>query len=105
MVVLRDERTKSNRRFLSARHKRKSDLIFEGHDIGDGVGAVWGCTEYEWAWTVKAHDIPKLMLALDVRRKLMTEIKRRFSGPNASRVEPFLIESSVPYLAWSRIGD
>jgi hypothetical protein len=104
-VVLRDERTKADRRFLTARYKRKGDLVFEGQDIGEGVKAFWGCTEYEWTWTVKAQDIPKLMSALNVRRRLLTEIKRRFSGPDASRVETFLKESTAPYLFWSRVGD
>ena len=104
-VVLRDERTKTDRRSLTAGYKRGRDLVFEGQDIGEGVKAFWGYDEYEWAWTVKAHDVPKLMLALNVRQKLLTEIRRRFSGPNASRVETFLKENEVPYLSWSRVGD
>ena len=104
-VVLRDERTETDRRFLTARYKRKGDLVFEGQDIGKGVKDFWGYTEYEWTWTVKAHDIPKLMLTLNVKRKLLTEIKRRFSGPNGSRIETFLKEGAVPYMFWSRIGD
>jgi len=103
-VVLRDERTESDRRFLSARYKRQGDLIFEGQDLGKSVRAFWGCTEYEWTWTVKAHDIPKLMLALNAK-KVMTNIKRRFSGPNAARVEAFLKQNEIPYLFWSRVGD
>ena len=104
-VLLRDERSKSDRRFLTARHERNGDLVFEGQDVGEGVKAFWGYTEYEWTWTVKAHDVPKLMLALNVRRRLLTEIKRRFSGANASDVETFLKESASPYLTWSRVGD
>lgn len=104
-VVLRDERTTTDRRLLTARYKRKGDLVFQGQDIGESVKAFWGSIEYEWTWTVKAHDIPKLMTALNVRRELLREVKRRFSGPNAFRVETFLKESAVPYLVWSRTGD
>lgn len=104
-VVLRAERTKTVRRSLTARYRRGRDLVFEGQDLGEGVSDVWGYDEYEWTWTIKAFDVPKLMLALDVRRKLLTEIKRRFSGPNASFIEDFLKENTVPYLFWSRVGD
>ncbi len=104
-VLLRDERSKSDRRVLTARYNRKGDLVFEGQDIGERVKAFWGCTEYEWTWTVEAHDIHKLMLALNVRRKLLTEIQRRLSGANASNVETFLKEGAVPYVFWSRVGD
>lgn len=104
-VVLRDERTKNDSRRLAVRHQPNGDLIFEGQDIGAGVGALFGVNEYEWTWTIEARDIPKLMQTLNTRRKLMTAIRRRFSGPDAARIESFLRDSTVPFSVWNRVGD
>jgi len=104
-VVLRDERTKTDSRGLIARYGLNGDLIFEGQDLGAAVKAFWGSSEYEWTWTIKAHDAPKLMQALKVRRNPLRELKRRFSGPRASGIETFLRDNAVPFLFWSRVGD
>ena len=104
-VVLRDEQTKNDSRRLVARYEPNGDLIFEGQDLGEGVEAFWGNNEHEWTWTIEARDVPKLMQALNVRRKPLNEIKRRFSGPQASGIETFIQDSAVPFLFWSRVGD
>jgi hypothetical protein len=104
-VVLRDERTETDRRWLVARYQPKGDLVFEGHDFGEGVRAYWGSAEYEWVWTVKSHDVPKLMRALGIWRRLLTTIQQRFSGPQAANLAGFLQANGIPYVAWSRTGD
>lgn len=103
-VVLRDEKTRTDRRYLEARYAKR-DLVFEGRDLGESVAAVFGDSEYEWTLTVERADLPKLRAALGVRSRLMNAIKRRFSGPSGASVQPFMDEHSVPYRFWSRVGD
>ncbi|HTW35804.1 MAG TPA: hypothetical protein VMD53_14395 [Rhizomicrobium sp.] len=114
-VVLRDERTDGDRRFLSAEIGAEGELIITGHDLGDGVSALTGYSEYEWTWTIAAADVPKLAAALKVRgvfgtawrrnRRLLRALRRRFSGANAGRLGPFLKEHDIPHALWNRVGD
>jgi hypothetical protein len=104
-VILRREHSKSDRRSLVARLCPNGDVVFDGQDLGEGVKAFFGSREYEWSWTVKMTDVPKLRSALGVRRGLLEAIERRFRAEAAGTVEPFLKEHSIPYLTWSRVGD
>jgi hypothetical protein len=114
-VVLRDQRSNGDRRFLSAHIGAQGELIFMGHDLGDGVGALTGYSEYEWTLTVAAVDVPKLAAALKVRGvfgtpwrrngRLMRALRRRFSGGHASGIGPFLEEHGIPHAFWNRVGD
>ena len=114
-VVLRDERANGDWRFLSAHIGTQGELIFMGHDLGDGVSSLMGYGEYEWTFTVSAVDIPKLAAALNVRgvfgtrwgrsRRLLRALQRRFCGGNASQLGPFLEERGIPYSLWNRVGD
>ena len=114
-VVLRDERTDGDRRFLSAAIDAQGELVFTGHDLGNGVGVLSGYSEYEWTVTIAAVDVPKLAAALKVRGvlgtpwrrngRLLRALRRRFSGGNASRLEPFLKDHGIPHALWNRVGD
>lgn len=114
-VVLRDERTPTSRRSLSARLGPEGDLIIDGQHLGNGVESLSGYREYEWNLTVAAVDTPKLLAALNgrpglfgllrSRRSLLEALLRRFSGDNADQLESFLKENDVPYSFWNRIGD
>lgn len=55
-VVLRDTRDDGGTRYLEAFVKSNGDLIISGQDLGPGVEAFFGVSEYEWAWTVAACD-------------------------------------------------
>lgn len=113
-VVLRDERTNGDRRFLSAHISAQGELVFMGHDLGDGVNSLMGYSEYEWTLTVAAVDVPKLAAALHVRGVLGTPWRRngrlsralwrRFAG-NASRLGPFLKAHGILHSLWNRVGD
>ena len=114
-VVLRDERTGGDRRFLSAEIDAQGELAFTGHDLGSGVNALSGYSEYEWTVTIAAADVPKLAAALKVRGvfgtpwrrngRLLRALRRRFSGENASRIEPFLKDHGISHSFWNRVGD
>ena len=114
-IVLRDERSPTNWRSLSASFGTEGDLIIEGHDLGKGVESLFGYNEYEWSLTVAAIDTPKLMAALNDghglvarmrhHRHLLDALLHRFSGGNADELESFLKENGVPYSFWNRVGD
>ena len=65
--MLREERSTDDYRYLSAELKENGDLVFEGQDLGSGVEGAFGCSEYEWSWTVKANDIAQLQQAIGAR--------------------------------------
>ena len=114
-IVLRDERTPTDWRSLSARLGPEGDLIVDGHDLGKSVESLFGCREYEWNLTVAAIDTPKLTAALSGgdgllarlrrRRGLLDALMQRFSGVNADQLEPFLKENDISYSFWNRVGD
>jgi hypothetical protein len=104
-VVLRNEKTTTDSRYLSARLTEEGDVVFEGHDLGDAVENFFGEREYEWSWTVKALNVPKLAAALGTPGDILSAIRDRFSHERANEIEPFLNQHSIPYETWSRIGD
>ncbi|WP_424924329.1 hypothetical protein [Alloalcanivorax xenomutans] len=62
-------------------------------------------TEYEWQWTIKAADMPKLRAALQTRKPVLAALKQRFAGDESVRLYAFLCASAVPFETFSRIGD
>lgn len=104
-VILRDEQTKGDSRYLSASYSINGDLKIEGQDLGRAVKGVFGCSEYEWAWTIARPNLPKLAEALDAKSNLLGALKGRFSGPAAANLATFLEENEIPYESWSRVGD
>lgn len=114
-VVLRQERTATDRRSLWASLGAEGELIIQGQDLGQAVESLSGFREYEWSVTVAAADLPKLRAALAgspilwgglLRRPgLLGALQRRFSGEKAGELEAFLKQEGVPYTFWNRIGD
>lgn len=105
IVTLRDEKSPRDRRSLTAEIDPQGDLIFKGLDAGESVVKIFGYSEYEWVWTVKANDLPLLQKALGGSAGLLRAIAARFSGERAADVVSFLIENDIPYQPWSRMGD
>ena len=103
-VTLRDTQDADGVRRLTARLER-GDLVIEGRDYGAGVERIFGYREYEWVWTVKASDVPKLRQVLGDPPDLTAALHRQFSGQAAAELQPFLDSKGIPYEAWSRIGD
>ena len=104
-IVLREERTTGDCRFLGAEIKGNGDLVFEGQDVGSGVEGVFGFREYEWYWTVKELDIPKLKNAIGRDGDILELLKEQFSDENAAGLFEFMKENNVPFESWSRTGD
>lgn len=104
-VTLRQEQSQSDSRFLGASYTPDGDLVVEGQDLGDGVRAVLGYFEYEWAWTIHAASIQALQNALGNPRDLLLALKKRFSNDDAENLGTFLAEHNITYETWSRMGD
>jgi hypothetical protein len=105
LVVLREERSSTDSRYLCAKLSENGNLQFEGQDIGDEVESILGGREYEWIWTVLAQDLPRLARALQADGNLLPAIKHRFEGDKAALLGRFLEENAIPVDKWSRIGD
>lgn len=109
-VILREQRDQGDYRYLSAQLTTNGDLVFEGQDLGPSVHKAFGCSEYEWCWTIKAEDVFSLANALDLdlhsnTETILTKIKSRFGNENAGDVQEFLIKHNILFETWSRMGD
>ncbi len=107
-VVLRNTRGADDWRYLSASLSENGTLLIEGQDLGSGVEAHFGRgeREYEWAWTIRPQDVPKLALALGVKTEDVLEgLAAEFSGDAAAGLKLFLDAGSIPHEVWSRVGD
>lgn len=103
-VTLRDTRDADGARRLTAA-LTGGDLVIEGWDHGAGVERVFGYREYEWVWTIKSNDVPRLREALGNPPDLTEALRSKFSGEEAAELKPFLDSKEIPYEAWSRTGD
>jgi hypothetical protein len=104
-VVLREERSGSDYRYLGASYNKDGDLIIEGQDLGALVEENWGSGEYEWTLTISKADLPLLANALGIKKGILNELKNKFNGVDSNRLEQFLKENNVPTTFWSRTGD
>ena len=108
-VTLRDQTFGADRRLLWAVLTEAGDLRIEGQDLGPGVEEIFGegKSEYEWDVVVRASDVPSAIVALGGAPgdDVLTLLSRRYSGFDASEIEPRLKASGVPIQFWNRIGD
>ena len=105
VVTLRDERSEGDTRFLDAALEPNGDLVIHSIDTGEDVARIWGSPEYEWVWTIKAHQLPRLAAALNVEGDLLLALKKRFNAEKAANLGPFLDQHDIEYEFWSRVGD
>lgn len=104
-VVLRNERSPQDTRYLEASLSEVGDLIIHGTDWGAEVVRFWGSSEYEWIWTIRAQDLPALGAALHAEQGLLQALKTQFSDENAANLGSFLDQHTIKYESWSRVGD
>lgn len=100
-VMLHEERTESSWRTLTAR-MAEGDLRIDGQDLSRTMG------EYEWAYTIKAADLPALMDALGGSDgdDLLTLLATHCTGREADRrLRELLGQNNIPYGFWSRIDE
>lgn len=104
-VTLRDEKSASDSRRLTAELSAEHDLLIRGLDYGKEVERVFGSREYEWVWQVEAAHIPKLEAALAGTGSLLKQLQEQFSGEKAAGLQTFLESNQIPFDFWSRNGD
>ncbi len=104
-VVLRDISDAQGTRYLGASLNSDGELVIEGQDLGSGVDEIYGFYEYEWAWTIRARDVPKLLRALQAKPDVLSALSKRFAGDRADELQSFLDSQGIPYEVWGRIGD
>ncbi len=106
-IELRDVSDQGGTRHLTARLNEQGNLVIEGQDVGQAVEDSFGdgIREYEWVWTVRRADVPRLLALVQPARDVLDGLKRRFSGDEAAGLHSFLSGSEVPFSSWSRHGD
>ena len=108
-VVLRQDRTPGDFRGLTARLTAGGDLSIEGQDLGSSVEGFWGpgLTEYEWAITVRAREIPRVVAALGGKEgdDVLTLLSARCSENEHYASRTFFEQQGIPTEFWSRVGD
>jgi hypothetical protein len=104
-VVLREIKEQGDWRHLEASINDAGDLVIKGTDYGDAVEKHFGVREYEWVWTIRASDMPKLLESLDTTGEPIEALSSRFSGDEAAGLKAFLDANNIPHEAWSRLGD
>jgi hypothetical protein len=107
-VVLRDSRDEGGSRHLSAALRPDGGLLIDGQDLGPGVEGVFGAgnTEYEWAWTVAADDVPAALAALGGEPGAdPLAVLARWFGEHRTDPGSRLRDAGVPVAFWSRVGD
>ncbi len=102
---MRQQRTATDSRHLSAALSESGDLLVEGQDIGASVRLMLGGGEYEWSHTVGAAHLPALKAALGVDSDVLAALRARFEGDKTFSFESFLKLHAIPYSFWSRTGD
>jgi hypothetical protein len=107
-VVLRNEKTSTDRRWLAARIRDDGVLVIEGQDLGDGVEAALGqgIREYEWVTEVRAEDIPALVAALGGAQGAdVLEVIRATCLADPPLLDRAIRAAGITPQLWNRMGD
>ncbi len=102
------ERNTDNFRRLSAGVTEEGHLSIQGHDLGSGVEGSWGSglTEYEWAITVRASEIPRVVAALGGKEgdDVLELLSARCSENEWYASRAFFKKHRIPTEFSSRVG-
>lgn len=107
-LVLRDEKTATDRRSLWVRVTDDGVLRIEGQDLGDSVEHHFGdgIREYEWSTEVNAEDLPRLVAALGgAAGANVLDVIRATCTADPALLERTIREADIPRRFWNRMGD
>lgn len=106
-VALRSTQDEGGPRHLRATLTPDGDVHIEGQDFGAAVEKFFGegYTEYEYALTVRAADVPKLLAALGADRDPLSALQSYFGDPDTPDPQSFLKDHDIPFEFWSRVGE
>jgi hypothetical protein len=107
LVILRQTADELGSRYLQATLAPNGDVAIEGQDLGKGVEGFWGegLTEYEFAMTIQAVNVPALLAALGAQSNVLSALQEQFESQSDMAAKTFLDAHNIPYEFWSRIGD
>ena len=104
-VILRQTKDKLGSRYLEARLEPSGDVVIDGQDLGGVEIFGAGIREYEYAWTIRAVDVPKLAKALGTADNVLGALQSQYSDDKAAGLFSFLEEQGIPVETWSRHGE
>jgi hypothetical protein len=107
-VELWHERDERGTRSLWLRRLSDGRLSIEGQDLGPGVAIFGeGLSEYEWAWTVAAADVPRITELLGGPSGVdpVTALRAWVRENNGSDPGSALKKAGLTLAFWSRLGD
>ncbi len=81
---------KNEHQVLEIKVDEEGDLVFEGYDIGDSVEEYWGDSDYEYWLTVKADQLPGVLL------HLIKECFEKKIFTNDSEFREWLTKKGIP---------
>ena len=97
-VMLREERTGRDGRFLWAYVDDSGRLHIDGQDLGPGTAPVSSDGEYEWFSTIAAADVPRVVALLGGQPgdDVLDVLERGFTGAASYDLEARLRASDIP---------
>jgi hypothetical protein len=103
-VMLREERTGPDQRFLWAYVSTDGALHIDGQDLGPATSPPSHDGEYEWFQTIQPEHLPRLveLLGGEPGTDLLDLLAERYTGAGAAALERILRESGIPVerFAW-----
>ena len=97
-VVLREERSGPDGRYLWAYFGPDGALHIDGQDLGPATAPVSADGEYEWFETIRPEHLPRLveLLGGEAGTDLLDLLAERYTGAGAAELERILRESEIP---------
>jgi len=102
-VLLREERSATDDRFLRAYFNDEGALVIGGQDLGPATWLVSSDGEYEWATTFEPEAIPALLelIGAPPDADILDELALHWTGSKSYELEAKIRESSVPHDFWT----
>jgi hypothetical protein len=96
-VQLRQERDGADSRYLSIYLDAQDNLHIDGQDLGPGTAPVSADGEYEWFKTIRAEDVPKVVMLLGGNEgdDVLDLLEARYTGEGSYELEKRLRESDI----------
>jgi hypothetical protein len=105
--TLRNESHGADSRCLWLALQENGDVIIQGQDLGTSVSRSWGGSEYEWAITIKAADVPAYVRCLGGKAddSVLELVPACFRRDSACVEKHFLEKHGIAVEFWSRVGE
>ena len=97
--LLAEHRKDGSSLYLTAKVSEDGDLRIEGQDLGPITAMVSPDGEYEYWYTIQAHDVPALAAALggSTHADVLDLLEDRWSGHESYGLGEAIRQSGVPF--------